>query len=108
MKEIDAASLINEMRAMAKASSASAPTVNEASKIQDGQFKELLKSALDKVNQTQVEATELSKAFAAGDPNVTLPETMIAIQKSHVSLQMATTVRDHVVRAYNDIYSMPI
>ena len=107
MKQIDASSLLNQMKALsieAQASKQEAVADTTAA----GGFKDLLKNALEKVNETQITSSEMSKSFAMGDPNVSIPETMIAIQKSQISLQMLTGVRDQMVRAYHDIFNMPI
>ncbi|MBY4675944.1 flagellar hook-basal body complex protein FliE [Marinobacterium arenosum] len=71
-------------------------------------FGDLLKNAVDKVNETQTEAKKLSVAYEKGDPTVDLPEVMISMQKASVSFQAMVQVRNRLVTAYEDISKMPI
>jgi flagellar hook-basal body complex protein FliE len=71
-------------------------------------FGELMEKAINQVNQTQLQAGELSKAFEMGDSNVDLAEVMIAIQKSRVSFEALTQVRNKLLTAYQDVMNMPV
>jgi len=71
-------------------------------------FAELLKNSIDKVNETQQEASKLSESFSAGDPTTDLSEVMIALQKASVSFQAMAEVRNKLVDAYRDIMSMQV
>lgn len=67
-----------------------------------------LKMALDKISQTQIEASKQAKAFEMGEPNVSLNEVMVNMQKSSVSLQFGVQVRNKLVAAYQEIMNMNI
>jgi len=69
-------------------------------------FQSALKSSLDQVNQTQLNAQNLSERFALGDRSVSLSDTMIAMQKSNISLQQTVQVRNKLVAAYQEIMNM--
>lgn len=71
-------------------------------------FGNLLKQAVDAVNDTQMKSAELQTAYEMGDPNVDLTEVMIQMQKSSVSFEAMTQVRNRMVTAYQDIMNMPI
>jgi len=71
------------------------------------EFGATLKSAIEQVNSTQNEATNLTDAFIRGDTD-DLVKVMIAVQKSNVAFQAATQVRNRLVTAYQDIMNMPI
>ena len=71
-------------------------------------FSDLLTSAVNSVNDTQMQAGALSKAFEQGDSNVSLAQVMIQSQKASVSFQALTQVRNKVVQAYEDIMNMPV
>lgn len=106
MNEIDTNQLLLQMKIMAAKARG-----NEALPAQStvqGEFGNLLKQAIDKVNQYQSEATDLSQRFEAGDNSVNLTQVMIAMQKSTVSLQAMTQVRNKLVNAYQEIMNMPI
>lgn len=71
-------------------------------------FRTMFKSAIDNVNGQQMSASSLAKRFENGDPQVDLPEVMIALQKASVSFQAMTEVRNKLVDAYKDIMNMPV
>ncbi len=71
-------------------------------------FGSLLTRAVDSVNDTQQNASALRTAYEQGDPSVDITRVMIEAQKSTVSFQALTQVRNKVVQAYEDIMKMPI
>ena len=100
--------VINQMRsieAMAKSQPASIKP-NEQ-KDQDS-FAELMTRAIDQVNQNQARAGELSRALEMGDPNVDIAQVMVAMQKSSISFQALTEVRNKLLTAYQDVMNMPV
>jgi flagellar hook-basal body complex protein FliE len=73
-----------------------------------GQFADLMARAINQVNQSQAHAAELSRALERGDPTVDIAEVMVAMQKSRVSFQALTEVRNKLLTAYQDIMNMPV
>lgn len=71
-------------------------------------FGEILKNAVDGVNDAQTNAKKLAVGYEQGDPSIDLPQVMIAAEKSSVSFQAMTQVRNRLVSAYEDIMKMPI
>lgn len=71
-------------------------------------FSELLSSAVNHVNETQLQSSAMTSAYVKGDPGVSLAQVMIQTQKSSVSFQALTQVRNKVVQAYEDIMKMPV
>jgi flagellar hook-basal body complex protein FliE len=71
-------------------------------------FADVLKSSLDGVARAQAKSEEMQKAFVLGDKNVSLSDTMIAMQKASINFQTAIQVRNRVVQAYNDIMNMQV
>jgi len=71
-------------------------------------FGEMFASAVDTVNDNQQTAKGLSTRYEMGDPKVDLPEVMIALQKSSVSFQAMTQVRNKMIEAYKEIINMPL
>ncbi len=71
-------------------------------------FGDMLKGAVNKVNETQMHAGDLARRFEVGEPGVDLPEVMVAVQKASVSFQAMTQVRNKLVQAYQDIMNMPV
>lgn len=70
-------------------------------------FGATLRTAIDQVNSTQLEASSLQDAFVRGDTD-DLVKVMVAVQKSNVAFQATTQVRNRLVTAYQDIMNMPI
>lgn len=73
-----------------------------------GSFADMMQQAIDQVNDGQMKAAELGRALERGDPNVDLAEVMIAMQKSSVSFQALTEVRNKLLTAYQDVMNMPV
>jgi flagellar hook-basal body complex protein FliE len=71
-------------------------------------FSDLLSKAVNTVNETQQKSSALTTAYVQGDPSVSLSQVMIQSQKSSVSFQALTQVRNRVVQAYEDIMKMPV
>lgn len=83
-------------------------TSNSVRSVEGEGFGDLLKNAIDKVNDTQMEASRMATAFEQGDPRVELTQVMIQLQKASVSFQAMTQVRNKLVAAYEDVMKMPI
>lgn len=99
--------LLAQMRAMAaQAQSGAQPTNASATEVPD--FSNMLKNSIDKVNETQKMAGEMSAAFQKGDPNVDIASVMVQMQKASVSFQAMVQVRNRLVSAYQDIMNMPV
>jgi len=110
----DVQSVLAQMRTMRESASGAllrsmqeVDRPNPAQPDQPSEFGATLKSAIDQVNSTQNEATNLTDAFVRGDTD-DLVKVMIAVQKSNVAFQAATQVRNRLVTAYQDIMNMPI
>ena len=71
-------------------------------------FSTMMANGIRQVNETQQAASALATRFEQGDPTVDLPEVMIAMQKSSVSFQAMTQVRNKLVEAYKDVMNMPV
>jgi len=66
------------------------------------------KAALDTISQTQMNADNQTKAFQRSEPNTSLNEVMVNLQKSSVSLQFGIQVRNKFIAAYQEIMNMTI
>jgi flagellar hook-basal body complex protein FliE len=71
-------------------------------------FQTMFQNAIGSVNQNQKTAADLASRFEQGDSTIDLPQVMIAMQKSSVSFQAMTQVRNKLVEAYKDIMNMPL
>lgn len=82
--------------------------IDGANKTDGADFSNMLKTAINKVNEVQKESGELKTSFLQGDPTVDLARVMIASQKATVAFQAMTQVRNKLVDAYKDVMNMPV
>ena len=83
-------------------------TATSAAGVAGGDFAQLLKSSIDKVNQTQQGANDMAEKLAAGDTSQNLHEVMIALQTASVSFQEMVQVRNKLVTAYQDVMNIQV
>ncbi len=110
MSEMNVNQLLAQMRTMAAQVEQSSANLNvDAVKSADKpDFSNLLKQSIDSVNDTQMHAGQLSAAFEKGDPNVSLAEVMVSLEKASVSFQAMTQVRNKLLSAYQEVMNMPV
>jgi flagellar hook-basal body complex protein FliE len=70
-------------------------------------FGDLLKNAIESVNEMQQEAGEAQDKFARGEA-AELHQVMIAAEKAGLSFDLLLEIRQRLVDAYKDIMRMPI
>lgn len=68
-------------------------------------FGQAFSNGLNRVNEQQVKSQNLTMAFAAGE-DVSVHEVMIESQKANLSMSMAMQLRNKLLNAYTEIYSM--
>lgn len=73
-----------------------------------GGFSGALKNALSSVSASQNEATQLQQEVQMENPNVSLEQTMVAIQKAQIGFTATLHVRNRMVQAYTDIMNMQV
>lgn len=71
-------------------------------------FSDAFQDSLRKVNGAQQNAAAKNQAYQLGDPNVSLNEVMVDMQKASLGFQMTVQVRNKLVSAYKDIMSMQV
>jgi flagellar hook-basal body complex protein FliE len=67
-------------------------------------FSEVIKGAISRVSRLDKEANESIVGFLQGKRDVT--ETMIALQKSEISMRLVLAIRNKVIEAYREIMHM--
>ncbi|MDH5392545.1 MAG: flagellar hook-basal body complex protein FliE [Gammaproteobacteria bacterium] len=110
MSEMNVNQLLAQMRSMASQVEQSSANLNVESPAGTNKpdFSNLLKQSIDSVNETQMTAAQLTTAFEKGDPDITLPEVMVALEKASVSFQAMTQVRNKLLSAYQEVMNMPV
>ena len=71
-------------------------------------FGKSLEDALASVSRLQNQSGNMAREFQAENPNVTLEETMIAMQQSSLSFQAVVQVRNKLVTAYSEMMNMQV
>ncbi|GAB3186941.1 flagellar hook-basal body complex protein FliE [Hydrogenophaga aquatica] len=73
-----------------------------------GGFGDAFKTALQNVSAAQNKSSELQTQVQLGNPNVSLEETMLAMQKAQIGFQAALHVRNRMMQAYTDVMNMQV
>jgi flagellar hook-basal body complex protein FliE len=76
--------------------------------VEGGGFAAAMSQALKAVSAQQLEAQRLQREVQLDNPNVSLEQTMVAMQKGQLGFQAALQVRNQFVRAYTDIMNMQV
>ncbi len=71
-------------------------------------FGETLKAAVDKTNNLQQTADQMTRDFVSGESNMDLHNVMISLQKANITFQSMTQVRNKLVTAYQEIMNMQV
>jgi flagellar hook-basal body complex protein FliE len=109
MSDINVQQLLAQMRLLeAQAKAGVRPVENVENRTPQAEFSQVLKNSIDAVNETSQQAAKLAEAFEKGDPNVSMAQLMVALEKSSVSMQAMTQVRNRLLSAYQEIMSMPV
>jgi len=96
-----------QMREVARAASGTGARADERDAVPGGFAAELQRS-LQRVSAMQNGSTQQAKAFALGDPGISLNNVMIDMQKAGIAFQATVQVRNRLVAAYQEIASMPV
>lgn len=99
--------MLSQMRQVANAA-ANLPARSDAVANEQGGFAAELARSLSKVSEMQNTATAQAQAFQAGDPEVSLNDVMIDMQKAGIAFQATMQVRNRLLQAYQEIASMPV
>lgn len=99
--------LLSQMRAVARESQGLSvpPAVSSDS---SGSFAAELANSLNRVSHAQNAANAQAKAFEMGDPDISLSNVMIDLQKAGLSFQATVQVRNRLVEAYKEIANMAL
>lgn len=105
MNDIDL--MVNQLRAVAaQAGGGASASANASAPSQD--FAALLQSAVDEVNNTQLDARQLTRQFEAGNAEVNLQDVVLSLQKASLSFQTMVQVRNKLVSAYQEVMNMQV
>ena len=80
---------------------------NNDKETSESSFKDILKDSLDKVNEKQVKADNITNEFVSGG-DVEIHEMMLSMEEAKMSLQLAIQVRNKVVDAVKELTNMQL
>jgi flagellar hook-basal body complex protein FliE len=63
---------------------------------------------MQSVSNSQIQATQMQREVQLDNPNVSIEETMVAMQKAQIGFQATMQVRNKLVQAYSEIMNMQI
>ena len=70
-------------------------------------FDDYIQTAVEAVNETQMNAAEMRDAYERGE-DVPLTDVVLSMQKSSLAFEATLQVRNKLLKAYNDVSSMPV
>ncbi|WP_246194847.1 flagellar hook-basal body complex protein FliE [Allochromatium palmeri] len=109
--EMQVQNVLAQMRALAQSGrvESSAP-VAEVNDVQgtDDDFASKLRDAVRDVNEIQQESSSMQTRFELGDNNVSLPQVMVAMNKSSIAFEATNQVRNRLLSAYQEVMSMQV
>ncbi len=112
MNSIDTNQLLMQLRSAAAQAGAGATTAVPSGPAEAGgagdNFSSLLTQSINQVNELQQTSNSMRESFEMGDPNVSLPEVMLAGNKAGIAFEGMVQVRNKVVEAYQEIMRMQV
>ena len=85
-----------------------APNNIDAKSVNGVDFQNILKNAVENVNNAQNAAQAKAQAFSAGNSDTSLEEVIVSLQKANLSLQGMIAVRNRLVDAYKEVTSLQV
>ena len=82
--------------------------VQKGKAVEGGGFSAALTQALQSVSASQNQSVEMQRQVQLDNPNVSIEETMVAMQKAQIGFQATLQVRNRLVQAYSDIMNMSV
>ena len=70
-------------------------------------FGDYIQTAVEAVNETQMNAAEMRDGYERGE-DVPLTDVVLSMQKSSLAFEATLQVRNKLLKAYNDVLSMPV
>lgn len=112
MSETQIQSVLQQMRALSQSGRVEGAkpveAVSRTSGSEGQDFASNLKEAIRTVNEVQGEAKDLQNRFEVGDHRVSLPQVMVAMNKSSIAFEATNQVRNRLLSAYKEVMSMQV
>ncbi len=112
MSEMQIQSVLQQMRAFSQSGriEGSAPVDAVARTPASGgeDFASTLKEAVRSVNDIQQESITMQTKFELGDAKTSLPQVMLAMNRSSIAFEATNQVRNRLLSAYQEVMSMQV
>lgn len=115
MSDIQIQSVLQQMRALAQSSRVSpgeAPgevaPIREQKPAEKLDFGAALTDSLRAVNSLQQDTKQLQTRFELGEADVSLPQVMVAMNKSSLAFEAVNQVRNRLLTAYQEVMRMSV
>ncbi|MBK5967136.1 flagellar hook-basal body complex protein FliE [Thiocystis minor] len=112
MSEMQIQSVLQQMRALSQSGRIEGARPVEGvqpARGSEGQdFASKLKEAVRSVNEVQQESTTMQTKFELGDADVSLPQVMLAMNRSSIAFEATNQVRNRLLSAYQEVMSMQV
>ena len=107
MSDMSVDQVLMQMRVMA-AQAKGVQDVSAADSKSGADFSAMLVKSIDAVNDSQQTSGDLKKRFELGDQSVNMVDVAVASEKAKIAFTAMTEVRNKLVKAYQDVMSMPV
>ncbi|EXJ16868.1 flagellar hook-basal body complex protein FliE [Imhoffiella purpurea] len=112
MSDMQIQNVLQQMRALSQSGRVEGAEpvskVEPARELDGEDFADKMRDAIRSVNRIQKEATTMQTQFELGDANVSLPQVMVAMNKSSVAFEATNQVRNRLLSAYQEVMSMSV
>ncbi|WP_017926393.1 flagellar hook-basal body complex protein FliE [Thioalkalivibrio sp. HL-Eb18] len=109
MSEMQIQNVLAQMRQLTQGSGVEGTNpAQQPGKVGGAEFQNVLRDSLRGVNDVQQSATDLQTRFELGDENVSLPQVMVAMNKSSIAFEATNQVRNRLLNAYQEIMRMQV
>lgn len=110
MSEMQIQSVLQQMRALSQSGriEGTGPVAAVQRPLEPEDFASKLKDAVRSVNTVQQESTTMQTQFELGDNQVSLPQVMLAMNRSTIAFEATNQVRNRLLSAYQEVMSMQV
>lgn len=107
MNNMNIDQVLMQMRVMAAQAKGSQDGANVEAK-GGADFSDMLVKSINAVNETQRASGKLKKRFEMGDQSVNMVDVAVASEKAKIAFTAMSEVRNKLIKAYQDVMSMPV
>ncbi|RNE89671.1 flagellar hook-basal body complex protein FliE [Marichromatium sp. AB31] len=111
MSDMQIQNVLQQMRALSQSGrvEGSMPATQQpTAPSEGGEFATALRDSLRSVNALQQEAKQVQTRFELGEANTSLPQVMVAMNKSSLAFEATNQVRNRLLSAYQEVMSMQV